>query len=454
MKNYPNQASDFGRIRRTLETIRDLNQQGQNVRNDHVLGYECARRQIYTFRNFNYEAATPQSLNARIALEQAKPKSDQGAETFARELRRTLYDLGWLDAQFQLTVDGQSLLASPVGSQTELQLLRDALIDLQVADKSGTYISHPVLVMLHLLDTAPTKARGGLELALEAKDDTPQELQRVIALYQSIKDLPAATRAARLGTTLTQVNNAVKIFPSLAVSAGFVDKTPPNDYSITPLGRSAIHTVLGGMTFRNMTARPTPPPVFVPGTSGPEPETKSRGNGRRNVTVGQKKSSNQVGQHGVDRNINSAPLTPDQQDEARQKLRERTNAHQDLVQYFAGHIGDSRGDIYEDQVSFDLLWQNSADQVCHLFEMKTIKDDADAQVQRAVGQLHYYGFFNVATLFPGAEMTKTLVVDDVIHQDLADYLTAQGIGLIHAAKSQGTLDPLNDLGKDLLALLP
>ena len=309
---------------------------------------------------------------------------------------------------------------------------------------------------LHLLDAAPTKSRGGLELALEAKDDTPQEMQRVIGLYQSIKGLPAAARASRLSTTTTQVNNAVKIFPSLAVSAGFVQSTPQHDYSITALGRSVIHTVLGGMTFRNIptAAKPVPRPSPVAGTSGPVPQTKNRGTGRRNVTVGQKKSSNDVGKHGVDRNVNGAPLTPDQQDEARQKLRERTNAHQDMVQYFAAHIGDSRGDIYEDQVSFDLLWQNSADQACHLFEMKTISNDADAQVQRAVGQLHYYSFFNVATLFPGVDVTKTLVVDDVIHQDLADYLTGQEIGLIHANKSQGTLDPLNELGKELLALLP
>ena len=43
MKNYPNQASTFARIRDTLEVVRDLKDAGQDAKSDDVLGYAYAK---------------------------------------------------------------------------------------------------------------------------------------------------------------------------------------------------------------------------------------------------------------------------------------------------------------------------------------------------------------------------------------------------------------------------
>lgn len=464
MKRYPNQASDFGRIRSTLETINSMNHAGMNVADDETLGYECARRQVYKFRSFDYENSSTADLEARIDLELAKKADSQGAQTFARDLRRTLHDLGWLGSHNALTPAGKALLASARGSNEEIALLREALIDLEVGDKTGTYFSHPIRVLMHLLASAPTKSRAGLELALEAKDDSPAELQRVLELYSTYRTLNSEERAQRLGESKNNIENAVKIFPSLANTAGFISVSKQRDYNITPLGLSAIQLSINNPNVQGTSSRsaggavpattqtPTVPSNPKPGASGPSPATQSRGQGKRNVTVGQKKSSSTVGQHGVNRNLPGAPLTADQQNEARRKLNERTVEHQALVRFFAEQIGDARGDIYEDQTSYDLLWQNDSDKVCHLFEMKTISSDSDAQVQRAVGQLHYYAFFNVAAAFPGASITKTLIVNAQVHNDLADYLTDQNIGLVYA-DAGNSLTGLNAQGQDLLDLL-
>ncbi len=90
LKNYPNQASTFSRIRDTLAVIQGLNNSGNDATSDEVLGYAAARGGVYTFRGLDATQATQKELDARIAEEKAKPPSSQGVLTFARELRRTL----------------------------------------------------------------------------------------------------------------------------------------------------------------------------------------------------------------------------------------------------------------------------------------------------------------------------------------------------------------------------
>ncbi|SMF37263.1 hypothetical protein L603_005000000010 [Cellulosimicrobium cellulans J34] len=128
-------------------------------------------------------------------------------------------------------------------------------------------------------------------------------------------------------------------------------------------------------------------------------------------------------------------------------------AHQALVRQFAERIGDAAGELWEDQSSFDLVWAPNGAPDRHLFEMKTIEADADAQIIRAVGQLAYYAFFNVNEAFPGAPTTMTVVVDNDLHDDLREFLEHLGVGAVRM-RAEGTVEGLNPQGQALVALLP
>ena len=92
MKNFPHQYNDLRKLRATLETVRALDEAGQDNEDDGVLGYELARRRIYGFCGLDYngDAATVDArLEARIAEDEQKPAGRQGARTAAREMRRS-----------------------------------------------------------------------------------------------------------------------------------------------------------------------------------------------------------------------------------------------------------------------------------------------------------------------------------------------------------------------------
>ncbi|QAY69245.1 hypothetical protein [Xylanimonas protaetiae] len=446
MKNYPNQAAEFSRVRSTLNTISSLNAQGLDVLDDGVLGYELARSRDYTFRGIDYTTASAQDIEARIVLEKAKPRGDQGARTNARELRRTLRDLGWLDSTGAVTSAGRALLACASQSQTERDLLAAGLMRVAVADAVTGRVSHPVRMMLHLLHAAPSHRRLGLELALENLDDSPSETSRVIGLYQQ-NATDAQIRAAT-GVTENQQKNNRKIFPTLAKYAGLVVEDAQHDFHLTPSGRAAIGLPSPSTS---VTATPTPTTATALPSGGNVVVGGAQRQGR-NLTVGRKRSVNQVGSHSVSRTVPAA-LTPDQQAEAQTRLGERTTVHQALVRQFAARIGDAAGEFWEDPASFDLVWAPTGVPERHIFEMKTIQSDADPQIIRAIGQLSYYAYFNVAKAFPGAPATKTVVVNDDLHQDLRDFLEHSGVGALRV-HLDGTVEALNPLGQAMVALLP
>ncbi|KUM39002.1 hypothetical protein [Arthrobacter sp. EpRS71] len=450
MKNYPNQATTFERIRNTLQTIASLNARQANTLDDGILGYELAARKFYTFRGIDYATATPQDIQARIKLEKAKPGGNQGARTNARELRRTLIDFKWVDTEGVVTPLGQQLLGTQPGSPLERDLLADALIQLTITD-TGNRTSSPVMIMLHLLFVDPSPHRAGLELMLEANDDSAGERFRVQELYKTFVIMPAAWRATRLHVTPFQLANATKVFPTLAKYAGLVTEDAQGTYHLAPSGMKAVAghwTPVGSQGYQASTL-PVPPPPAVPPVPTPPP---GRRRTQRRITGGQERDANNVGSHGVNRTLPDG-LTPDQQADAQNRLNERMDNHQDLVKYFASCILAGEGTFYEDNTSYDLVWKSNTSDVAHVFEMKTIDSDADAQVIRAVGQLHYYAHFNVAVRFKDNPKTKTIVVDGDLHDDLRGFLTAQSIGAIMAVEGQ-PLEALNSLGQEVLDQLP
>ena len=434
MKNYPNQASSFPRIRNTLMTISELRVRGVDVLDDDVLGYELARRGHYGFRGIDYATASAAAIELEIDRQRMKPTGVQGARTNAREIRRTLIDMKWLTTAGDLTPVGQSLLASDPDSDSERGLLAAGLLDIQASIANGP-ISHPVVILLRLLAHAPSNYRAGLELALEAEDDSPGELERVVTLYDQIRTMNPPARAVALGVSEATRANAVKIFPTLAKYAGLVTEDSNSTFRIAPIGQSALATIDGSTPVSSATFVPP----FTPDPSG------------RRLTQGAQRPAMEIGAQ-TQRTIPAA-LSPARQVAAQNRLNERTNLHQYLVARFASFIGDGTGELYEDSFSFDLVWLNVGPIRSWLFEMKTIDSDADSQVMRAIGQLAYYEHFHVANQFPGVTVDRALIVDNRIPEELCELLGKLRIGVVLSVEAQ-PLEALNTIGQSLLDSLP
>jgi len=406
MKNYPNQASSFERVRGTLATVRDVVASGRDPLDDGVLGYEAARNGVYTFRGLDPDPAQA-DLEARIALEREKPSGSQGARTFARELRRTLSDLGWLDEDALLTTSGEELLTTGDGSIEEQVLLVEGLLRITVASRdTPDEIHHPVHTLLRLLAHRPSHSRVGLELALEPRDDSEEELNRVLALY----DLTEEDRAAALGVSQHQRANAVKIFPTLARYAGLVVEDEDRTYALSQDGWQAI---------------------------GQEPADAGRDIARnrgRRTTVGRLVSPSTIATSRTNRALPRV-LSPDEQQMAAGRLLTRTNEHQLLVSRMAQHLPADGGQLFEDEFSYDMLWiPNDADSAICLFEMKTVTGDVDAyaRARDALGQLKYYAYFKVGAPAESRGVELYFVANERIPDAICDFFTTENVGVIVA----------------------
>lgn len=423
MKNYPNQISDFGRIRDTLAAIADMNAAGDlDPASSFDLGYALVRLRKIGFRGLPADA-TDAELEARIALEQQEDHGDQGPMTTARELRRTLRNLGWLDNDAALTPRGISLLATEPGSYNEQALLVEGLLNLEVTDREEN-THHPVMTLLRLLGIHESHQREGLELALAPLDDSREEFERVARLY----DLSREERMAALGISQAQRNNAVKIFPRLAVTAGLVVEES-GTYSLSQDGWAIIGRQ----------------PRFAA-------QVIRKRQGRR-TTTGKKVSGSTVAAR--KRSKPPRTLSPEEQARASARLNERTESHQELVKRVYSIIGDNRGDVFEDEFSYDLLWLPTLPgHGAVLFEMKSITNETDAyaRVRHAVGQLSYYEYFNVKPSVGSRKILQVAAFDDDIPKPLVEFLTHEGIGALRS-KGVEPVVALNPLGQSVLDLL-
>jgi hypothetical protein len=243
--------------------------------------------------------------------------------------------------------------------------------------------------------------RDGLELALEAHDDSAAELARVKRMYR----MPRPERHAALGVTQVQIDNAVKIFPTLAKTAGLVVEDPPGTWELSPDGSAVVGRTVDDAQQAVRQPRPRSPLA------------------RRAVdaaTAGRTSGGSS----------SAAPLTPEQQARAAELRDERTERHQELVRRTAALI-TAEGQLYEGPVSFDLLWvPHDPTKPIILFEMKTIDDDAARQVRLAVGQLSWYHYFEVSPEWPDRPVIEVAVVDGAVGSDLAEYLTSENIAAL------------------------
>jgi hypothetical protein len=450
VKNFPHQWSDIQKLRGALEVIDALLRAGLDVGDNEVLGYELANRGVYEFRGLN--SPTAAQLQQRIAAERLKESGDQGPRTAAREARRTLRDLGFLEPGpgWSLTPIGQRLLASTPNSQGEHAIWQWALMDLTVSDAGGT--SHAGQILLRLVsEYGPHLGprRKGMELALEARDDTESEFRQIAAFLQ----LDFDERLSALGITEYKADNAVKIIPAIAEQAGLIEvDANSGDWVLTPVGESALY--LAGIQAPHAPRQSVAPAAARPraqrGTRRRQPSTANTATRRawrmRSVTAATAATPIEVNPSGW------KPVDPDEQVHAIHARAGRTNRHNTIVSGLAEMLGSGNAELYAGQADLVAV-PTDTDLEVFLFEIKTLDEgDARTQVLKSASQLSFYRFrFQKEFPFSDRAVSMIAIFESPIADLLAEYLDSVGI----AAYVWGdqTLNPINTMAQELLPFI-
>ncbi len=213
MKNFPHQINDLEKLTAALLVIEQLIKSGKDVLDDAVFGEALARKGVYTFRD------KARSLKDSLAEEKKKPRASRGTEAAARDLRRFFCLLDYIalseaPEKVSLTKYGKRVLRAATVAASMPQW-RNSMRSIALEDNDGN-VSHPYDILVRLVADAPGLDRKKLMLALEAKNDSNAEYERVLKL--SGKDYGKIVEATNVSDATAR--NAVKILPRIAFQLG------------------------------------------------------------------------------------------------------------------------------------------------------------------------------------------------------------------------------------------
>jgi len=396
MKNIPHQINDLGKLHSALQVFRELARAGADLHDDGAVGQAMARRGVYTFRNRTL------SLDEALATEAQKPRQSQGTRTFARDIRRFFLLLGYLEAQPNGKVEvsdlGEHLVGVGNDTPEARQIWRTALRTMSVMDEHGN-ASHPYVILLRLAASREGIDPPRLALALEARDDSDEELRRILNLAAS-DDWMIALKDA--GATGTMIANATKVLPGLARQL--------ND----------IQTVAGRVRLSGQRHGFAPDHPAGRSESGTEGVERWRRNHR---------------QVGVDE-IARAPVTPADAPDTREYAdpretaeirRSRSVRHQRLVRDFARALSARGFDLLEDP--YDILALRAGTPSV-LLEAKTLSGDAAdevARVREALAQIFYYERFDVPAAQRAAGILRVALFERPVRAEHRVFLESLGV---------------------------
>lgn len=365
MKGFPNQIANVQKMAAAFGLLADLLGAGRSI-DDESYGEVLVRGGIIGARSKSETA--DQYLSRMKAL----PRANQSHQTTARGLKELFRSAGLIDGTAALTGPGRLLSVScQNGFNNECRKAwREAIRGVAREGVDGS-VSHPYQVMLRMLAERPGTPRSLCALALEAADDSDEELERVIAL-RDLDDEEAARSS--IGATRSNWDNAKKILPSLAEQLGDVARSGEGLYLLAPPEPTMPSTGIDE------------PAQETAGTS--EPPSYRRSRKVSSITIAANRVSDESG----------APLTGPQSlvslAEAIELRTVRTRRHNQLVRVWAEMLEGQGIELWEGE--FDCLAIGSSTGV--LTEVKTLngsRDDEVRQVRGALAQLLYYERFSL-----------------------------------------------------------
>ena len=196
MKGFPNQVSDLGKLTTAIAIAADLQAAGRNVRDDSVYGTALV------YGGVAGTGHTPKPPDQYLEEQRRKPASNRSHQTTARGLRELFEALNLMaddGRQVSLTNEGAELARQ--GRELTPDLRRRWRTVVHNMAHVGGYgaASHPYQVLLRLIARRPGITRAKCALALEARDDSEAELNRVVEL----SDLPEQEIIEKIGVTKT-----------------------------------------------------------------------------------------------------------------------------------------------------------------------------------------------------------------------------------------------------------
>ena len=219
LKGFPNQIADFSKLAKTMKIISDLLDEKLNPSDDGILGEALVR--------FGIAGAGHRPIPIEKYLLQManKPKSNQSHRTMARGLRELFSDMRLIhihpDEDLSITDDGKMVASfsdQPITDKI-LAKWRQFIVRICRGNTPGN-TSHPYQVLLRLVSRSPGISRAKCALALEAKDDSEQELERILALSRlSEEDI-----IKQINTSKSNWDNGKKILPRFAEQLNDVRK--------------------------------------------------------------------------------------------------------------------------------------------------------------------------------------------------------------------------------------
>lgn len=424
MKGFPNQISDLLKLTKALGIASDVVAKGEDLHSNAVYGEALVRGGVVGPRDKSV------SIDEYLKQQNLKPPSGRSHETNARGLREFFRLAGLLaDDDRSLTPEGEKI-ASQVGTtltDSVLQDWREAARRIALEGDNG--VSHPYLVLLRLVAERPGITRAKCALALEARDDSRAELNRIVGL----SDADEYWIKEQTGVTDSNWNNAQKILPSLAERLGDVIKEEQRMYLAQP------EEVL--------------PAARAKAKKRKAPSKKGGPSSGRSVSA-REVSAETIAQAGTtDSHDEVDPESSDGFDPeaiaaAKKKLRDRLTRHNLLVKQAAKLLEANGAKLLEGQ--FDCL--AIFDEVGLLLEAKTLDGsaaDERIRVRHALAQLLYYGRFLVGEHSLERPVRKVALFEGPINPLHVDWLCAHAIEvvwqekgeLVDASRSSPSLEP-------------
>lgn len=401
MRNFPHQVNQISKITGSLRVASELLSRGENIGDDGVFGYAVLRAGIYSFRGAS--RVSPEELEEAITRERQKPASNQGPRTFARDLRRTLLLLGFIEndaRDFSITQSGIRLTELPDPPNEEAtSIWVDALINMTLEDTDGHgEYTHPAYNMLRMVAVNPDIEKPWLAFALDMENDSDTELERVLSLQR----LNYEDALISVGASYYTAANAVKIIPSLLQQVGLIEIVNQRCRVIIPSVTNFV-----GIDNRTLTI----------------PQTPRQRNAREGSLI---TDPEQIPTH---QRTPRGERTTEEQVHTAALLDERTTQHQELVKQIVEMLSLSVvvESIRITDDAYDVLAFIPSRDEFLLIEAKTIRNDGMVQGRLALGQLCYYEYFDIRPVAGSSRITKIAVFNQNPGEQVERFLNAYNV---------------------------
>jgi hypothetical protein len=418
MKGFPNQVADLGKLATAMQCIVRLVDGGERARDYGILGQALVRAGV---------AGTghrPMPVEDYIRRQLEKSPDRQSFQTTARGLRELFRILGFIDDSggvVEVTDLGRraAAFADLPMNEEQISFWRRAIRNMSHDGGDGE-ASHPYQVLLRLIARKPGIAKPKCALALEAKNDSPEELARIVALADlPEQEIRGHLHVSRTGAPVTKSDweNAVKVLPKFAEQLGDVVRTGKRGKYRYQIADAPGRADVGPAEPRAeaVPARPRRP-------SAPRAPRTSREVTPATIgTAGTAESFDEV--------EIPAAVDPAVAAAAVRARADRLRRHNLLVRKLATRLAATAGRLYE--VPFDIL--KVIEELGILAEIKTLdgtEEDERERVREALSQLLYYEAFVIGPVAGEVAIRKVACFERRITDAHAAWLNAHGIAVI------------------------